>query len=126
ADGRVLGNFGISKDITERKRIEQEMRSLMEQAVAGRARFQAVLEQMPAGVAIAEAPSGKLVLANAQLARIWRVDAIAPNDIGEYGQYEGYRPDGRRYEPEDWPLARSIRSGEVITSEEIRIRRADG
>jgi PAS domain S-box-containing protein len=126
AQGRAMGIFGISKDITERKALEQEMRRMMEEAMAGRARLEAILQQMPAGVAIAEAPSGKLVLINSQLQQIWRLTKIDPMEIREYARYEAYAPDGRRYGPEDWPLARAIRHGQVITAEEIRIIRGDG
>ena len=126
ADGHVLGIFGISKDITERKQIEQEMRRLMEEAMAGRARLEAIIEQMPAGLCIAEAPSGKLVRVNAQLARMWRLTKLDSSDITEYAQFEGYATDGHRYEPHQWPLARAVTDGEVVTGEEVRIIRGDG
>lgn len=50
---------------------------------AERARLEAVLRQMPSGVIIAEAPSGKLVLGNEQVERIWRHPFRPAADIDE-------------------------------------------
>ncbi len=89
-------------------------------------RLQAVLQHMPSGVIIAEAPSGRLVACNAQVARIWRQGFYASASVTEYAAYKGYHLDGRPYRPEEWPLARSIQRGETVEGEEIRILRGDG
>ena len=38
----------------------------------------------------------------------------------------GFHPDGRRIQPAEWPLARSLRTGEVVRGEQIDILRDDG
>ncbi len=92
-----------------------------------RARLEAILRQMPSGVVIAEAPSGKLILGNEQVERIWRHPFRSAASIEAYpDQYQIFHPDGRPYQLEERPLARSIRTGEVITAEEIGFRRGDG
>lgn len=91
-----------------------------------RARLEAVLRQMPSGVFIAEAPSGKLVLGNEQVERIWRHPFRPAANIDEYQQYRTIRRDGRPHNPEERPLARSIRTGEVVKEEEIDFLRGDG
>jgi len=93
---------------------------------AQRARLEAVLRQMPSGVIIAEAPSGKLVLGNEQVERIWRHPFRPAASIDEYQQYRTIRRDGRPHSPEERPLARSIRAGEVVKEEEIDFLRGDG
>ncbi len=86
-----------------------------------------VLRQMPAGVLIAEVPSGRLLLCNEQVDRIWRHDFPPSEDVASYYQHrQGFHSDGRPYTPEEWPLVRSIRGGEVIADEEIEIQRGDG
>ena len=40
--------------------------------------------------------------------------------------WRGFHPDGRPYEPHEWPLARAITTGEVVSGEEIHIERMDG
>ena len=91
-----------------------------------RARLEAVLQQMPSGVIIAEAPSGRLLLGNEQVERIWRHPFRPADSIDEYRQYRTLRPDGQPHEPGERPLARSIRAGEVVREEEIDFVRGDG
>lgn len=91
-----------------------------------KAHVEALVAQMPAGVVLAEAPSGKLTLHNSQVELIWRRPFIASESVEQYGAWPGYRLDGRRMTPHEWPLARAIRSGEVVLNEEIEIMRGDG
>ena len=86
-----------------------------------------VLDRMPAGVIIGEAPSGELLLANKQAEQIWERPIPLGAGTAEYREYRGFHPeDGRPYEPEEWPLARSIARGEIVTEEEIEYLRSDG
>ena len=86
----------------------------------------AAIQRMPAGVIIAEAPSGKIVASNEYVERIWRHPAPHSADISEYREYRGFHEDGTPYEPEEWPLARSLRTGEVVEREEVHLLRGDG
>ncbi len=96
-------------------------------AATERERLAAVLSRLPAGVVIGEAPGGRLVLGNPEVERIWRHPFRAVAGISQYGAYRGFHPaDGRPYEPEEWPLARSLTAGEEITGEEVDIERGDG
>ncbi|MEP0869981.1 PAS domain S-box protein [Trichocoleus desertorum AS-A10] len=112
-------------DITHTKQTETEREDLLRQLETERGRLEAVLRQMPAGVIIAEAPSGKLVLGNEQVEQIWRHSFLPAEQIAQYQDYRGFDTEGRPYQSLDWPLARSIAHGEVITDEEIRILRGD-
>ncbi|HEY9858022.1 MAG TPA: PAS domain S-box protein [Candidatus Obscuribacterales bacterium] len=112
-------------DITQAKQAEIEQERLLQQLETERGRLEAVLRQMPAGVIIAEAPSGKLVLGNEQVEQIWHHAFLPSTEIEQYREYFGFHVDGRPYEPQDWPLARSISHGEVIADEEVRIWRGD-
>lgn len=98
---------------------------LYQAACDAEARLAAVLEQMPDGVLIAEAPSGRMLLGNAQVEMIWRHPVIASASIAEYGAWRGFHRDMRPYTAEEWPLARAIRHGAVVTNEEIAILRGD-
>lgn len=102
----------------ERERAEEDMRSDEE-------RLKTILRQMPSGVMIAEAQSGRLILTNDKVEHIMRQPIQTTNSFDQHDQYVGFHPDGRPYEPEEWPLMRTIRSGEVIVDEEIDIRRDD-
>jgi two-component sensor histidine kinase len=111
---------GFVRDVTARKQAERDRE-------AERARLEAVLRQSPVGIIIAEAPSGRLVLGNEQVARIWRHEFQAASEVEEYRAYRGFeRSTGRELEPGEWPMARSITTGEVVMNEEIDIERGDG
>jgi len=89
------------------------------------AHLHAILEQMPAGVMIAESPSGRTVYANEQARSIFG-GAIAAEAADEYSTvFTAWHPDGREYASEDFPLVRALR-GDVVTGAEVRFRRADG
>jgi PAS domain S-box-containing protein len=91
-----------------------------------KAYVEALVAQMPIGVVLGEAPSGKLTLHNSQVELIWRRPFIASDSIEQYGAWPGYRLDGHRLGAEEWPLARAIRHGETMLNEEIEILRGDG
>ncbi len=119
AAGAVAGVSSIKRDVTEQRRVQ---RALQE----SEARLQALLQQLPSGVMIAEAPSGRLVQANPQVELIWRRPTILSSDVEGYRVYEGFHADGRPYAPDEWPLARALATGETVLGEEIRITRGDG
>jgi PAS domain S-box-containing protein len=99
-----------------------------------RAGFEEVLRQMPTAVVIAEAPSGKIIFVNKE-AQQWTEQVLGqpvPSELGQYrdlqdsSNFKMLHPDGRPYEMQEWPLTRSITSGEEVRYEEIIYRLADG
>jgi len=87
--------------------------------------LRAVLDQLPVGVLVAEVPSGRLVLGNEQMARIFGHPFIAADTLEEYAGYRGFHPDGRPLAGEEWPLARTVATREVVEDEEIVFQRGD-
>lgn len=76
-----------------------------------------VLAHIPAAVVVVEAGSRRIVYANpraremtAQLAR------SIPPDLTE--DWEIFHPDGRPYDVDEWPLVRSLATGEEVVDEE--------
>jgi signal transduction histidine kinase len=102
----------------DHKRAEEELKT-------ERAKFEIMLRQLPVGVIIAEAESGKIIYSNAQVARIWKQKFPTSNSIEDYVQYKGFHPDGRPYLPHEWPLSRSLTEGEIVKEEEINFQRGD-
>jgi PAS domain S-box-containing protein len=126
ASGHAVGLLGIARNITDRKRDDQALRAALETAELERLRSAAVLEALPAGVAITDA-SGKIVQTNAALARIWGrpPDAHGSGCVGE--PWEGrWAETGKPLAPSDWALARTLRSGEVVTTDRVEIDKLDG
>lgn len=121
-EGILMHAIEVTAQVQARRRTEE----LAHQLEVERSLLEAVIQQMPAGVIIAEAPSGKLLLGNQQVEQIWRQPFLAATEVEEYREYKGFHPDGRPYTPEEWPLARSLNTGEIVTQEEIRFLRGDG
>ena len=91
-----------------------------------RARLEAVVEQMPLGVIIADAPSGNIVLANKAAARILRHEIEGGGSVESYSKYRGVHSDGRPYQAAEYPLARALMTGETVTNEQIEYLCGDG
>jgi signal transduction histidine kinase/integral membrane sensor domain MASE1 len=90
---------------------------------AAHRRLLAVLEQTPLAIGIAEAPSGQLLFLNPEVERITGVRAALSSTNDNDGEWMGFRPDGTRIAPDEWPIARALHHGEVIRNEVIRIQR---
>lgn len=93
----------------------------MEELGQERAWLAAVVEQMPGGLVVA-APSGNIITVNEQARRMLGIEDGAPLH-GIRG--EAFRPDGSRYEPEEFPLARALR-GETVRAEQLHVTLDDG
>ena len=110
---------------TERLEIQKEELLSLTQALEMKQNFlEAVLRQMPAGVVIAEASSGRLVLGNDQAEsilglRIGDSVNLLQFDHHQQRQQRLFHPDGRPYLPEEWPLVRSLAAGESVSDEKI-------
>src|SRR5262245_5383794 len=124
-EGRQVAEF-IIHDIRGRKRAEAERERLHAEIEAERDRLRQILEQMPIGVVIAEAPSGRLIFHNREAESLWRHPLLPSDDYQGYAQYGGLREDGGPCRAEEYPYARSLISGEVIKGEEMRYLRGDG
>jgi PAS domain S-box-containing protein len=124
--GAFAGAVRTVEDITDRKAAKRDRERLLSQLASERARLETVLQQMPAGVIMAEAPGGKLVMINGRVESIFRGPFRIGGGIKDYLQYPAFRPNGRAYRPEEHPLARTLDTGERITDEEMEFVRADG
>ena len=119
-EGKIQALVYMAVNVTS----EWKSRELIEKE---RAFLQTVLEQMPAGVVIAEAPSGRLLMGNKLMESIWRQPFVAAENMQEYSSvYHGFHSTGRAYRPEEWPMSRALNKGEVVRDQEIRIQRGDG
>jgi len=113
-------------EINKRKQIERERDELLRKAEDERAQLQTVLDVLPVAVGITDA-EGRVSAINPMTSRLWRGDAVLPQDPSDYGSYKAWWPDtGEPLAPEDWTTARVLRGGEPILGELIEIERFDG
>jgi PAS domain S-box-containing protein len=90
------------------------------------ARLKAVMDNVPVGVLLAEAPSGRILLGNRRLEEILRHPVELLGSITEYrAKWEAYHADGRRMDGPEFPLARALLTGLPATAE-FHYRRGDG
>jgi PAS domain S-box-containing protein len=132
-DGGIGGVLLVTQETTQRVLAERRLRESAErewklraEADSQRALLETVLNQMAAGVVIAKAPSGEVVLANNQARQILERSVGELRSVEEYSQYQMFRLDGRAYSTQEQPLVRSILQGEVVMGEELRYLRPDG
>ncbi|BAY23828.1 PAS/PAC sensor hybrid histidine kinase [Calothrix sp. NIES-2100] len=117
------------RDITQRKQAQAEQERLLQELETERKRFEAVLRQMPAGVMIADAASGKLVLTNEQAKQILGYGYEQSLELEEYElivPFTALRGNGEIYATNEYPLVRSLLRGEAIANEEIELHHSDG
>jgi PAS domain S-box-containing protein len=112
--------------VAENARLGEAERTARAALEAERARLATVLDNMPVGVVLAEAPSGRIIFRNRTVAQLSGAEDSPVDDIAAYTRLTGLRSDGRPYGPHEWPLARAISQGETIPSEEIEVIRTDG
>ena len=114
-DGVFVHAVEITELVRARRRLEEEQELL-----------RTVVQGMPAGVIIAEAGTGRMVVSNRQAAEILGVDFSLAQSVDAYGSYHGFDSSGRPIEADGWPLARAILRGEEVREEEIEYVRGDG
>jgi diguanylate cyclase (GGDEF)-like protein/PAS domain S-box-containing protein len=90
---------------------------------AALARIDAIIEQLPTGVIVVEAPSGRVIVANEQVEQLLGRRLLQLGEDG--GDGIGLHPDGRPLRLAELPLRSSLASGEVVTHEELQVLRAD-
>jgi PAS domain S-box-containing protein len=109
----------IFLEVTGRLGMEAEIRNREKE-------LQTVIESMPVGVLLAEAPSGRIVMQNHRLAQMLGHDALGAQSTEDYAMFSAWHADGSPVKPDEYPLA-MITTG--MASEhylEMRYRRPDG
>ncbi len=117
------------RELLARVRAHLDLSALRREAAADlRAeqwRLEQTVQQMPAGVMLAEAPSRQIVLSNRQAAEILG-HGIMPHDGGSYDGYQLYTLQRERLKRDEGPLAQAMLSGEVVEDQDMLYVRGDG
>ena len=117
------------RELLARVRAHLDLSALRREAAADlraeQRRLEQTIQQMPAGVMLAEAPSRRIVLSNRQAAEILG-HGIMPHEGGEYDAYQLYTLRRERVKRDEGPLALAMLSGEVVEDEDMLYVRGDG
>ncbi|WP_160174450.1 PAS domain S-box protein [Archangium violaceum] len=114
---------GVVVDISARREAERRLALLMAELESKERLLHAVLQQMPTGIFITEASTGRTLLTNERMATLLG-GTPRPNLEGMRPHLMEY-PDGRPCPREELPLLRAIREGREVM-EELVVRREDG
>jgi PAS domain S-box-containing protein len=117
--GRIIGSVSVVKDITERKKIEDELQAI-------KARLEAILNQMPVGITVIESPDGQIIYQNNEVARLFRHELFPTEGIEEHEKWQFFDLYGKPVSTEDLIIGRSLREGIVIRDRVEKILRGDG
>lgn len=118
AENKIEGAVLTLLDMSDLKQSNEELAdrlSLLEQA----------LMQMPCGVLITDAPSGKLLRTSAYLETILGEPLYPASGVSDYTHFQALHPNGKPYQPEDWPMARALK-GQTVNRKKITWVRSDG
>ncbi len=125
-DGLFAGVLVMLTDVTKRKQSELATGEALHQADLDRRRLEATLNAIPIGVWLSD-ETGRLTHSNPAAAEIWGGDAPHSASVAEYAVYKAWNPaTGQPVEPDQWALARTLATGQVISNELVEIERFDG
>lgn len=120
----VAGQLALA---ISRSRSDAEQVELLHRFEVERTVLESVVKQMPAGVLLADVPSGRVIMSNSRVEVLWGRPLHGHSaQISDYASWRGRDREGHRLAAEDWPLARSVLYGETVRGEEIEVERADG
>lgn len=113
------------RDVTAKRRERVEREQLIEQAEAEHGRLITVVEQSPLAITIAEAPTGRLIIANREAESIF--GASLGESMSELSDgWSAFHANGNPLGAGEWPMERAIFGGQVIIGEMIEIERQNG
>ncbi len=115
--GKVVGAFGVSRDITARKRSEQSLRQ-------SQAQLEAVIDSLNEGLVLAT-PEGEVLRVNRAVLEFYDCDAPCLGFVDQFrDRMQHATLDGVVLPFEDWPINRVLR-GEHLENLELRVTRLD-
>jgi PAS domain S-box-containing protein len=128
--GRVVRWFGVAMNIEDLKQSEEKLRSALASAEEQRQILETMVEYIPLGITIADAPDMTI----RAVSRYGREMTGKSRDLIEgipvdlhAERWEVYHSDGQKLASnEELPLTRATQKGELIKEEEWVIGRADG
>jgi serine phosphatase RsbU (regulator of sigma subunit)/anti-sigma regulatory factor (Ser/Thr protein kinase)/putative methionine-R-sulfoxide reductase with GAF domain/PAS domain-containing protein len=113
---------GVVADVTDRQARTHERERQIASLVEEHSLLASVLEQMPVDVIVAEAPAGTVILDNT-VDGAGRASRAEQETVFDHYDHESFfHEDGTPYDIDEWPLVRSLTSGEVVAAETLELR----
>lgn len=118
SQGNPVRILGAMTDVTEQRAAEQAIRD-------GKRLLETVLERLPVGVLIVEAPSGRPLVRNRRLTQIIGRRQLS-GSWHDYVNYAARDREGRLLKAEEFPLAKALLSGRPVYGEIVQVPRNGG
>ncbi|WP_247895224.1 hybrid sensor histidine kinase/response regulator [Azospirillum brasilense] len=112
------------RDATERRRLEDERTLLTRQLEAERSLLTAILDHLPSGLLVAEAPTGRIVKVNDTALHL--LGGTPPPNVGCGCDDKRGCDSGACFGEGRCPLSRALRQGETVEQEDMPYTRPDG
>jgi PAS domain S-box-containing protein len=120
ADGRLVGWQGVVTDITEQRRLADDLRQTTSM-------FHALVANLPAGVFFVQAPSGRPILVNARARQLLGQREDPAAGLAHLVEtYRLHRPDGSLFPEDELPVSTALRRGTTTMRDDIVVHRPDG
>lgn len=110
------------QDVSDRKKTEEELNTLIWQLEKERVLLEEILRQMPVGVLVADAASREIIAVNDKMEKIYGKDFSRVRTINKLGGWTNCQDGKRKYKWKKLPLNRSLETGEEVDSEEVWIK----
>jgi PAS domain S-box-containing protein len=124
APGQPTRARGVMVNISRQREAEQAREEWLQQSLREQDLTRAVLQQLPEGVIVVDAPSRRVLMVNERAARITgRTIAIA-DSVEQHAPWFRHA-DGRAYTPDELPLLRALATGAPVDAE-VGFVRGDG
>jgi signal transduction histidine kinase/CheY-like chemotaxis protein len=130
-NGEIVEWFGAASDITERKRMEEELHVALEKAEEGSRLLNSLMENIPIGLGITGGPPDFPL----KIASRYGLEMTGRSTVSLIDHSTGYHQEAwdiwlsdgvTRPEPEQMPLFRASRFGETVRDLEMVLRSKDG
>ncbi|MCM2264880.1 MAG: PAS domain S-box protein [Desulfuromonadales bacterium] len=125
AAGKPVRTVAVIHDISERKRMEEELRAAHQATQREQQFLEAVFQALPVGICITDEQGG-IVRTNQIDEEIWGGRPVT-GGVDDYHEYKAWWANtGKPVQPEEWASARAVRKGETVFGQVLRIQRFDG
>ncbi|MGB9926922.1 MAG: PAS domain S-box protein [Methanosarcina sp.] len=122
--GKTVLMYGTNQDITERKRVEEELKKALETLRYSEDQFRGLFQSVKSGVALID-ETGRFAVVNPTFMQIFGLDNeldILNVNSQDWSQWEVYGEDGKLLHIDDHPVRKVMLTGKPVKSQLVAVR----